>query len=48
MIVTVLSVWVLLSFVALLLVTAVCRSGHLEDEHWEALEVAHTGALSDG
>lgn len=48
MVLTVLTVWVLLSCVAALLMSAVCRSGHLEDEHWAALELAHTGALSDG
>jgi hypothetical protein len=33
---TVLSVWLVLSALALLVTTALCRSGHLEDEHWAA------------
>ncbi|MDP3712994.1 MAG: hypothetical protein Q8R60_11000 [Mycobacteriales bacterium] len=36
----VLSLWLVLSVVALLLTAAICRSGHLEDEHWEALDRA--------
>jgi hypothetical protein len=36
----VLSFWLVLSVVALLLTAAICRSGHLEDEHWEALDRA--------
>lgn len=34
----VLSLWLALSVVALLVTAAICRSGHLEDEHWEALD----------